>query len=108
MSQPGFFVLENRYAGLDAHGDPLVAINASVPFELFRLDLKTALVKGGLRRADAEALRQAVGRHRSAVSAAANIMTCAQETQVSPSPMRSEEHTSELQSLMRISYAVFC
>src|SRR3546814_5026017 len=23
-------------------------------------------------------------------------------------PMRSEEHTSELQSLMRISYAVFC
>src|SRR3546814_2395291 len=27
---------------------------------------------------------------------------------VSPSSMRSEEHTSELQSLMRISYAVFC
>src|SRR3546814_3165434 len=28
-------------------------------------------------------------------------------TRVAPSP-RSEEHTSELQSLMRISYAVFC
>src|SRR3546814_10819313 len=26
----------------------------------------------------------------------------------SPDPSRSEEHTSELQSLMRISYAVFC
>src|SRR3546814_10770957 len=26
----------------------------------------------------------------------------------SPMPDRSEEHTSELQSLMRISYAVFC
>src|SRR3546814_2154412 len=26
----------------------------------------------------------------------------------SPAPSRSEEHTSELQSLMRISYAVFC
>src|SRR3546814_8111725 len=26
----------------------------------------------------------------------------------SRSPLRSEEHTSELQSLMRISYAVFC
>src|SRR3546814_3095000 len=26
----------------------------------------------------------------------------------SPATMRSEEHTSELQSLMRISYAVFC
>src|SRR3546814_3203824 len=25
-----------------------------------------------------------------------------------PQPRRSEEHTSELQSLMRISYAVFC
>src|SRR3546814_10474581 len=25
-----------------------------------------------------------------------------------PVPLRSEEHTSELQSLMRISYAVFC
>src|SRR3546814_2281615 len=27
---------------------------------------------------------------------------------VAPPPARSEEHTSELQSLMRISYAVFC
>src|SRR3546814_1505729 len=27
---------------------------------------------------------------------------------VTPQPARSEEHTSELQSLMRISYAVFC
>ena len=26
MGQPGFFDLENRYAGLDAHGEPLVAI----------------------------------------------------------------------------------
>src|SRR3546814_3602279 len=32
-----------------------------------------------------------------------------QPTQSRPVPMpRSEEHTSELQSLMRISYAVFC
>src|SRR3546814_4370639 len=29
-------------------------------------------------------------------------------TQGNWGPMRSEEHTSELQSLMRISYAVFC
>src|SRR3546814_4712102 len=27
---------------------------------------------------------------------------------IEPDPTRSEEHTSELQSLMRISYAVFC
>src|SRR3546814_9250607 len=31
----------------------------------------------------------------------------AQSSIISPAP-RSEEHTSELQSLMRISYAVFC
>src|SRR3546814_4542167 len=29
-------------------------------------------------------------------------------TQAATAPPRSEEHTSELQSLMRISYAVFC
>src|SRR3546814_9914281 len=31
-----------------------------------------------------------------------------QQLQVEPALERSEEHTSELQSLMRISYAVFC
>src|SRR3546814_991376 len=31
-----------------------------------------------------------------------------EESGVKSSPARSEEHTSELQSLMRISYAVFC
>src|SRR3546814_7455210 len=31
-----------------------------------------------------------------------------QGQQVAVAPYRSEEHTSELQSLMRISYAVFC
>src|SRR3546814_1804983 len=32
----------------------------------------------------------------------------AERRQGTPSSCRSEEHTSELQSLMRISYAVFC
>src|SRR3546814_6756978 len=35
-------------------------------------------------------------------------MSCALMMQVSRGARRSEEHTSELQSLMRISYAVFC
>src|SRR3546814_9289716 len=30
------------------------------------------------------------------------------QTEFTPQSFRSEEHTSELQSLMRISYAVFC
>src|SRR3546814_3567186 len=34
--------------------------------------------------------------------------TCTPEVTVQPLHARSEEHTSELQSLMRISYAVFC
>src|SRR3546814_1367906 len=33
---------------------------------------------------------------------------CYHDTGDNPAPKRSEEHTSELQSLMRISYAVFC
>ena len=36
MGQPGFFDLQRRYEGLDAKSDPLVAILAGVPFELFR------------------------------------------------------------------------
>src|SRR3546814_20565592 len=33
---------------------------------------------------------------------------CSERAVGGPPPARSEEHTSELQSLMRISYAVFC
>src|SRR3546814_4968638 len=33
---------------------------------------------------------------------------CAHQQRLQPLAHRSEEHTSELQSLMRISYAVFC
>jgi IS5 family transposase len=61
MGQRGFFDLQHRYEGLDAKSDPLVAILAAVPFELFRLKLKTALVKGGLRRADVDR-KSAAGR----------------------------------------------
>src|SRR3546814_9736890 len=40
---------------------------------------------------------------------AALIMTSAERAKdLKQKPVRSEEHTSELQSLMRISYAVFC
>src|SRR3546814_2377068 len=38
----------------------------------------------------------------------AGIKGRASEPRVVPGHIRSEEHTSELQSLMRISYAVFC
>ena len=61
MSQPGFFDLQHRYEGLDAKSDPLVAILAAVPFELFRVKLKTALIKGGLRRSEGDR-KSAAGR----------------------------------------------
>src|SRR3546814_9370834 len=35
-------------------------------------------------------------------------MTCGKAAPLRIAPYRSEEHTSELQSLMRLSYAVFC
>src|SRR3546814_3880309 len=39
---------------------------------------------------------------------AANCVVCHGEQGRGSQQLRSEEHTSELQSLMRISYAVFC
>src|SRR3546814_8119809 len=49
---------------------------------------------------------------RRAIRCSAVIATCGRWQPTPPSPgttiWRSEEHTSELQSLMRISYAVFC
>jgi IS5 family transposase len=61
MGQPGFFDSSRRCEGLDAKPDPLVAILAAAPFELFRPKLKAALVAGGLRTADA-ARKSAAGR----------------------------------------------
>ena len=40
MAQMGFFVLSNRYASLDAKRDPLVEIDAVVPWEEFRPTLE--------------------------------------------------------------------
>src|SRR3546814_10855807 len=42
------------------------------------------------------------------VSAGALMMQAAKASGATLLPVRSEEHTSELQSLMRSSYAVFC
>src|SRR3546814_6776796 len=72
-------------------------------------------------------MRSAMGRNRRWISAPPITMTCGALASFSASSivatgsapsscqsgsrvrtMRSEEHTSELQSLMRISYAVFC
>src|SRR3546814_6576001 len=47
-------------------------------------------------------------RSRSAMTSRGSSRPMLIRSRPSSTPMRSEEHTSELQSLMRISYAVFC
>src|SRR3546814_6924272 len=49
-----------------------------------------------------------VGRHRLAADRHAHVESMALGEAFRHQHRRSEEHTSELQSLMRISYAVFC
>src|SRR3546814_8717073 len=64
----------------------------------------TAVVSGDSERQDiAMGILRSHGRRLLAVLAA----VAATSAVLAPAP-RSEEHTSELQSLMRISYAVFC
>ncbi len=66
MGQMGFFDIAKRYAGLDAKNDPLVKIDAVVPWETLRPRLEAAWRKpagerkslGGL----AEAIRDALAR----------------------------------------------
>src|SRR3546814_8842227 len=58
-------------------------------------------VRAGVLRDGAAAVPAAVRRHQQAYFATG----CQYSTD---SPQRSEEHTSELQSIMRNSYAVFC
>ena len=64
MGQPGFFDLNRRYESLTEKNDPLVAIAAMVPFESFRPKLIAALIKGELRRSEAER-KSSAGRKRS-------------------------------------------
>src|SRR3546814_1822299 len=54
-----------------------------------------------------EAIR-GVGADRQCARAALTLLPCFRIEPVTLGLERSEEHTSELQSLMRISYAVFC
>src|SRR3546814_4707645 len=57
---------------------------------------------GGMIIAAAEAIRTL------GFDPARHMRVTAQDIDIACVQMRSEEHTSELQSLMRISYAVFC
>ena len=47
MAQMGFFDLSDRYASLDAKKDPLVEIDAVVPWEEFRPALERVWCQAG-------------------------------------------------------------
>src|SRR3546814_4233292 len=68
------------------------------------------VLRGGAQAAGRQARRGAgrQARDRARVGALRRIQERAAETRPFSCFPRSEEHTSELQSLMRISYAVFC
>src|SRR3546814_10599291 len=70
---------------------------------LFRSGIKTALLKGRANYLCSYRLERAKGEPRFAARE-----QIAQFQRIVAWSGRSEEHTSELQSLMRISYAVFC
>src|SRR3546814_3632847 len=75
-------------------------------FRSDRIGTEDQLQPGELRAGD-EAPGQAVGARHVAVDAGFQIRRRDEEG-ADLGRHRSEEHTSELQSLMRISYAVFC
>src|SRR3546814_7681542 len=54
------------------------------------------------------AARAAIFKAAGAVQRGGKWIICKEDPQAYGANIRSEEHTSELQSLMRISYAVFC
>src|SRR3546814_9518121 len=103
------------HAMLALAGGLVVIALIDVPAQWFQRNKKLMMtkqeVKDEMRQSDgAPELKQQQrqraheilsGSARKAVSEATVILT-------NPTHFRSEEHTSELQSLMRISYAVFC
>src|SRR3546814_4958305 len=68
----------------------------------------TAGAGGGQLQRAAAGLRPLERRHRWAAGRHFCFARCVARFRRSAGGTRSEEHTSELQSLMRISYAVFC
>src|SRR3546814_7683620 len=77
-------------------------------------DRSIADVYAGRRQLERAGLRQqhrkfgGVRRYRAGIARQPGCRPAVTAKDIRSAPVRSEEHTSELQSLMRISYAVFC
>src|SRR3546814_3231437 len=75
---------------------------------LFRSARRQDRRHGVLLRRWRHALRPTLGQRRELRQPALRALLLPGHRPLLRAPTRSEEHTSELQSLMRISYAVFC
>src|SRR3546814_5332582 len=84
---------EERHLDLAEHGDRLAGVDQG---EILR------------RRDDHGAGERNLLRHSQLHVASARGHVDDEDVELSPGDLRSEEHKSELQSLMRSSYAVFC
>src|SRR3546814_7446773 len=71
-------------------------------------NLANALASSTTPRSENNRFRPLIGLKRSGLGVSASALKIQPPTARLPAIARSEEHTSELQSLMRISYAVFC
>src|SRR3546814_4650501 len=83
-----------RSAGYSEHEEKLARVFLSPQHKACAQAVMSAMRGAGMT-ARIDAIGNVVGRYEAAVEGARTLI-------------RSEEHTSELQSLMRISYAVFC
>src|SRR3546814_965211 len=70
--------------------------------------LEMGVAKGGIAHLDSDGIITALGDGSTYIFARRGSVAAATVLTVGSPTTRSEEHTSELQSLMRISYAVFC
>src|SRR3546814_3327179 len=93
---------------------PLEGRQVPVPFDL---KVDRAQLQSGMRYSVRGVIRDSEGRMLWTTDTAHAVDTSASAVDLgllllvragSPEPVRSEEHTSELQSLIRISYAVLC
>src|SRR3546814_5824523 len=96
----------------DVCSSDLLAQRLFVP-ETFRLEDKDAIAgrqdaELAIARSEPDRIMILIGEIRSIESARYGEKILIKHMPQRPFLMRSEEHTSELQSLMRISYAVFC
>src|SRR3546814_8427348 len=83
--------------------DTVVVTATRLPESSFEVPASIDVISGDRFRNDTLAVNLSEGLSGVAGLSARDRQNYAQDTQI-----RSEEHTSELQSLMRISYAVFC